>query len=183
MLELAANAATTLSIWLAVRNNIHTWTTGIVGCILFLIFFYQGQLYADSTLQVFFVITSLIGIYQWTHSKNANKRPITKTSWKSLVLISVLALSITAGYGYLLQHYTNDFMPFADASVLTLSVIAQLLLMQRKFESWPFWIGTNTLSVYLYLSRGMNLTAILYAAYWCNAWYGWYRWKNLMRAQ
>lgn len=178
MLELAANAVTTLSIWLAVKNSVHTWTTGIVGCLLFLVFFYQGQLYADSTLQVFFIVTSVLGYFQWT--RKANHRPVTSTSPTALALISLLAFSVTAGYGLLLQHFTNDFMPFADASVLILSVIAQILLMQRKVQSWPFWIATNTLSVYLYLSRGMTMTAILYGAYWFNAWYGWYRWKKLL---
>jgi hypothetical protein len=50
ILEVAANAVTTLSIWLAVKNSIHTWTTGIVGCILFLILFYTGQLYGEKSI-------------------------------------------------------------------------------------------------------------------------------------
>lgn len=177
MLELAANIVTTLSIWLAVRNSIHTWTTGIVGCVLFLVLFFQNQLYADATLQVFFIATSIIGIWQWR--RQTTERQITRASPHSLGIIGMVAVVITLGYGALLKHYTNDFMPFTDASVMILSVIAQCLLMQRKIESWPFWIATNTASVVLYLYRGMELTAILYTAYWFNAWYGLYRWKKL----
>jgi nicotinamide mononucleotide transporter len=65
-----------------------------------------------------------------------------------------------------------------DAAVLALSVIAQCLQMQRKLETWPFWLGVNTLSVGLFASRGLLLTAALYAAYWVNAWYGWWRWQK-----
>jgi len=57
-------------------------------------------------------------------------------------------------------------------------VIAQCLLMQRKMETWPFWLAVNTISVALFLSRGLLVTAALYAAYWLNAWYCWWRWKK-----
>jgi nicotinamide mononucleotide transporter len=178
VLELAANAVTTLSIWLAVRNHVHTWTTGIVGCLLFMVLFYEKQLYADATLQVFFVASSLVGWWQWKHGTDGD-RPVTKSSFPTIGVIALVALAVTAGYGWLLLKLTDDFMPFVDASVLILSVIAQCLLMQRKVESWPFWIAVNSLSVGLYISRGMNITAFLYAAYWFNAWYGWYRWRSL----
>ena len=62
--------------------------------------------------------------------------------------------------------------------MLGLSVVAQLLLMQRKMQTWPFWLAVNTLSVPLFASRGLTLTAALYAAYWLMAWYGWWRWRR-----
>lgn len=43
------------------RNNIHMWWTGIEGCTLFAVLFYQSNLYADVMLQVFFVVTGLVG--------------------------------------------------------------------------------------------------------------------------
>ena len=43
-LELAANAVTATSIFLAARNNEHTWWTGIIGCTLFGMLFW-GLLY------------------------------------------------------------------------------------------------------------------------------------------
>jgi nicotinamide mononucleotide transporter len=57
-------------------------------------------------------------------------------------------------------------------------VIAQCLLTQRKVDTWPFWLAVNTISVALFASRGLTLTAALYAAYWINAWYGWWRWHR-----
>jgi hypothetical protein len=40
--------------------------------------------------------------------------------------IGVLA---TAGYGLMLQAYTNAYAPFIDSAVLMFSIVAQLLLM------------------------------------------------------
>lgn len=61
MLEIAASTTITLSIFLAGRNSVHTWWTGIIGCALFAILFYQVKLYADVLLQIFFLIASGVG--------------------------------------------------------------------------------------------------------------------------
>jgi nicotinamide mononucleotide transporter len=63
--------------------------------------------------------------------------------------IGVLA---TAGYGLMLQAYTNAYAPFIDSAVLMFSIVAQLLLMGRRLETWPFWLLVNTISVPLYAS-------------------------------
>ena len=57
-LEIAANAAATAAILLAGRNSIHTWWTGMLGCALFALLFWQSKLYADVVLQMFFVVSS-----------------------------------------------------------------------------------------------------------------------------
>jgi nicotinamide mononucleotide transporter len=185
-LEIAANVVTTLSIWLAARNSRHTWATGIVGCVLFGVQFYRSQLYADATLQVFFLVTSVLGWWQWRHARTdagaaRAERPVTRARASTLAWMALAAVAVMLGYGALLHRYTNAYMPYVDAAVLALSVVAQCLLMQRQIENWAFWIVVNTLSVPLFASRGLTLTAVLYAAYWFNAWYGLWRWRGQMR--
>jgi nicotinamide mononucleotide transporter len=185
MLEIAANAVTTLSIWLAVKNSIHTWWTGIIGSMLFLILFFQNQLYADSTLQVFFIATSIFGWYQWMHPKLGirGERPITLLKPKTAMWLGVIQGIIAFIYALALMRWTNDFSPFLDAEVCVLSIVGQLLLMQRKLDNWFFWVICDTLSVYLYHAKGMNLTMILYAAYLVNAYYGIFKWNKLMGSE
>jgi len=186
-LEIAANVVTTLSIWLAARNSRHTWPTGIVGCVLFGVQFWRSQLYADATLQAFFLVTSAIGWWQWRHARAGAgaapaERPVTRARAATLAGMALAALAVTLGYGALLHHYTDAYLPYIDAAVMALSVVAQCLLMQRQIENWAFWLVVNTLSVPLFASRGLTLTAVLYAAYWVNAWYGLWRWRQQMRA-
>jgi nicotinamide mononucleotide transporter len=180
-LEIMANAIMALSIWLAARNNIHTWTTGIVGCLLFGVVFIRNQLYADATLQLFFVATSLVGCWQWLHPDlptAAKERVITKAKPSTVIWLAAFALAATLAYGFLLHRFTNAYLPYIDSAILALSVISQCLLMKRKVETWPFWITVNTVSIALFASRGLLLTAALYCAYWINAWYGWWRWRE-----
>lgn len=184
-LELAANAFTTWSIWLAARNSVHTWAVGIVGCILFAFQFFESRLYADVTLQVFFIATSVVGWAQWRRGRTADgsrARPVTRASRSSLVWMALAAAAVTAGYGTLLHRLTDAWMPYLDSAVLALSVVAQCLLMQRKIETWPAWLVVNTLAVPLFVSRELWLTAALYAAYWVNAWHGWWCWRAQVRA-
>jgi len=88
----------------------------------------------------------------------------------------VAGVGVTVAYGALLHRFTDAYAPFADSAVLAFSVVAQLLLMQRRLETWGFWLLVNTVSVPLFASRGLTLTAGLYAVYWFNAWFGAWRW-------
>lgn len=78
----------------------------------------------------------------------------------------------------LLSRLTDAYAPFWDSLLLTASVIAQLLLMNRKIEAWVFWLFVNSIAVPLFLSRGLTLTAILYAAYWLDASLALNRWRG-----
>ena len=91
------------------------------------------------------------------------------------------AVVVTVAYGTLLHHFTDAYAPFADSAVLAFSVVAQLLLMRRQLETWAFWLLVNTVSVPLFLSRGLTLTAGLYAMYWLNAWWGGWTWWRQWR--
>lgn len=179
-LELAANGMTALSILLAARNQVATWPLGIVGCLLFGVLFWQAQLYADASLQLFFIASSLWGWWLWRGDATRSARPISRASPAQLALGALGAVAVTLVYGTLLQRHTDAWMPFVDSAVLGLSVVAQLLLMQRKLETWAFWLLVNSLAVPLFASRGLGLTALLYSAYWFNAGYGWWRWRRQM---
>lgn len=173
-LEIAANVMTAVCIFLAGRNNIHTWWTGIVACVFFGLLFFQVQLYADVTLQAFFIATSIIGWQNW----NSSVSKISSISGKSLALSLVLANTVAIIYGTLLYLYTDAYAPWVDSIVLTLSILGQILLMKRYIQTWPVWVAVNLLSVPLYYSRGLYITAAMYFAFLLNALYSWYSWKR-----
>lgn len=182
-LELAANAFTAAAILLAGRNNVHTWWTGIVGCVLFGVLFAQSRLYADVLLQAFFVATGVLGWWRWLHGRNGAPLPITHAGWRSLAWMVPAGVAATAAYGALLHFYTDAYAPFIDSAVLVFSVIAQLLMMQRRIENWPVWLIVNTIAVPLYYSRGLVLTSVLYAGFWINAIVSWWWWRRLAQQQ
>ena len=176
-LEYAANGFYLLAVFLAARNSIHTWWLGIIGCALFAALFYRVQLYAETTLMLFFIATNVLGWYQWGRQRGI--KHVSRTRLKKLIYFSALALLLTAMYGYLLHSTTDAYAPFIDSAVLMFSIIAQFLLMNRKLETWWFWLIVNTLAIPLYISRELYVTALVYTGFWFNAWYGLYIWHRL----
>lgn len=179
-LEYAANGFYLLAVFLAARNSIHTWWLGIIGCSLFAVLFFQVQLYAESLLMLFFIATNFIGWYQWGRANGIKQ--VSKTRLLHLLLFSALALLVTAIHGFLLHNLTNAYAPYVDSSILMFSLIAQFLLMNRKLETWWFWLLVNTIAIPLYISRELYVTAFVYCGFWFNAWYGLYLWRKLSRA-
>jgi len=150
---------------------------------LFGTLFYNSQLYADFTLQGFFIITSLIGWHKWLEGNDGEVLPITTTQPGLLALCVVIGL-VTAGiYAGLLYRFTDAYAPGWDSLLLTGSVIGQVLMMNRKLENWIFWLGVNTIAVPLFYSRGLHLTSVLYAAYWVHAVYAYVSWRRTYREQ
>lgn len=181
MLEIAASTTITLSIFLAGRNSVHTWWTGIIGCALFAILFYQVKLYADVLLQIFFLIASGVGWWQWLYGEHGNEKPISRAGLKNIALLMPLGWVIASMYGALLHFFTDAYAPFLDSGILVFSVIGQWLLMHRRLECWFFWLLVNSIACPLYASRELYLTVFLYAAYWVNAIYAFWYWRKQLR--
>ncbi len=180
-LEFGANLFTAMAIFLAGRNSVHTWWAGIVGCSLFALLFYQANLYADVLLQAFFLITSVLGWWQWVRGAGGSPLPISHARFASLLWTIPVGIAATGLYGGLLHFYTNAYAPFVDSAVLVFSVIGQVLLIRRRIETWAFWLLVNTIAAPLYFSRGLYLTAALYLAFWINALASWMWWRKLAR--
>lgn len=184
-IEIGANAGNVVSIILAARNSVHTWWTGMLGCSLFAWVFYGSQLYADVTLQGFFIVASAVGWWHWLHGRenaHGDTLPVRRAGARQIALYSVIALIAAAAYGALLQHYTQAFAPFLDSLVLAFSVLGQILMMGRRIENWYAWLVVNSIATPLYAARGLYVTAALYLFFWFNTWYGLYRWRRELKA-
>lgn len=182
-LEISANISNLISVFLANRNNVHTWWTGIIGTILFGFLFYEVKLYADVILQIFFIITNLYGWWAWLYG-GVEKRelPISRIYSRQLFLFAVSAIFITFGHGYLLHSLTDASFPFIDSIILVFSIIAQFLLMKRKIESWYFWILVDAVAIPLYAAKELYLTSAIYFLFLINAVWGLINWLKIWRS-
>ncbi|WP_420129904.1 nicotinamide riboside transporter PnuC [Longimicrobium sp.] len=181
-MEIAANVFSAGSVVLAGLNRVHTWWVGIVACMLFGWVFYEANLYADVTLQLFYIVTNAIGWWSWLRGGGqGDALPVRRTQPAALAGMLAGGVAVTGAYGWLLHRFTDAYAPFVDSAVMAFSVVAQLLLMRRRYETWWFWLLVNTICVPLYLSRGLGLTAVLFAAFWVNAAVALVRWRRLVQ--
>lgn len=177
--EIAANVFNAASIFLAGRNSMHTWWTTIVGCLLYSYIFFNAKLYADVTLQVFFIASAVVGWWAWRHGAGGAELPVRHVRPGMAAALFAVACLVAAGYGWILYRFTDAYAPFLDSVVLAFSVLGQFLLVGRRVESWWCWLLVNTIAVPLYWSRALHLTAILYVAFWVNAIVSLVRWRRL----
>lgn len=182
-LEIAANVFNAAAILLAGRNSIHTWWTGIVGCALFGLLFLEVRLYADATLQIFFIATSLYGWWAWLRGgPRGEGLPVRRAGARLMGWAVAAGAAVTLGYGWLLARFTDAAWPLPDSAVLAFSVLGQLLMMARRVETWWCWLVVNAIAVPLYTSRGLLITAILYAGFWLNALVALRHWRRRLEA-
>jgi len=180
LLEISANLLVAGSIWFAARNSVWTWWLTFVGCGVFGYLCWDNQLYADFSLQLFFIGTAIWGLKNW---QGPSARAISSIRLSSFAGYSIIAIGVAIGYGLLLHYFTDAYAPFWDSLVLTFSVLAQFMLVRRYLQNWWCWLLVNSIAIPLYYSRGLELTAAFYLVYWFNAWYGLYQWRGLYTSE
>jgi nicotinamide mononucleotide transporter len=179
--EAAANLFNAAAIVLAARNNVHTWWTSLVGCTLFAYVFFAAKLYADVTLQVFFIGASIVGWWRWVGGDHGAPLPIRRTPREHMAGMAAAAVVVALAYGGLLQQFTDAYAPFLDSVILTFSVLGQFLLVGRRIENWWCWLIVNSVAVPVYFSRGLYITSALYVGFWVNAIVALVHWRRLLR--
>lgn len=174
-----------LSVYFASKANMLTWATGIINEFFLFILFFQVQLYADMLLQVYFFVVTLYGWYNWQQKPQKNSITSTQTTTKIWFACAIIGGTIIAGFIftnihlYLPQYFkTEAAFPFVDSFVMLSSVIATILLAQKKIETWYLWIAVDMVCVFLFFKKGIVFLACEYLVFLGLATYGLLNWKK-----
>lgn len=180
-LEMLGFVATIANVWLLARNRVLGWPVGLVAVAAYaFVFFDESKLYSDGLLQLFFFVTGVWGWYDWLHGgADRAPLPVTRLSRRGWIIALVAIVATSAGLGGFFHTFTDAASPFLDSALTGASVVAQVLLMRRVLDNWIIWIVADILYVPLYLSRGLVLTALLYAILVVLAWRGLVDWKRV----
>jgi nicotinamide mononucleotide transporter len=162
--EIAAAVLTLANIGLIVRRSVWNFPVGIFAVAIYGTVFFEARLYSDALLQVFFVVVQFYGWWKWQSAIADDGELVVRWSspW-TMAWSLALALVLMLALGTAMHRWTDAASPYLDATVAAGSVVAQFLLSFRRIENWIYWIAVNVLSVGLYLSRGLNVSAGLYA--------------------
>jgi nicotinamide mononucleotide transporter len=150
------------SVWLTVLARISNFPVGIANSAFFLVLFLSARLYADSGLQVVFIVLGFTGWWQWLRGGPERTRLIVaRSGWP--LLASCIAFVVAATWGMtVLLGAVHDIAPFWDALTTALSLAAQFLLNCKKIENWAFWIAADLVYIPLYVVKRLDLTAVVY---------------------
>lgn len=182
------------SVWLVSKKNIYTWPVGIVAVILFMILFYQIQLYSDFIEQIYFLITGFFGWWVWIKAKpgtNAISDVAFSTKTGRFLYLGAIGLG-TLAMGYFMSHihiYFPQFFPepaafpYLDAFTTIMSFTATILMIYKMIDSWIIWIIVDVIGIWLYYSRGVKFISVLYAIFLILATKGLLHWYSLWKAE
>jgi nicotinamide mononucleotide transporter len=183
-LEITAVIFAILYLILAVKQNILCWTAGIISSVLYFYIMQKAGLYMEAYLQVFYVVMGIYGWSQWSASNASNPSFIVNTwsKYQHMITISIiLVLSLLSGF--LLERYTDAALPFLDALVSWGAVVATYMVAKKLLENWIYWFVIDATSIFLFIERGLWLSAVLFATYLVIIFFGYQSWNKVRGGQ
>jgi nicotinamide mononucleotide transporter len=193
---------------LEIRQNIWLWPLGIVTSAVYVYIFFTSKLYADMSLQTYYVIISVLGWWWWIRGAgrraqgarlndvsrseggdvkkliiSENGLLVTRISSRLSTILSFVFICLYAGMFLILFRLTDSPVPGWDAFLTSLSIVATWMLARKIYEHWYLWIIVNIVSVVLYFTRGLYPTVILYVVYAVMSFIGLKVWKRAFKAE
>jgi len=168
-------------VFFSIRQNILTWPVGLLTSILYVWVFFVSKLYADMGLQMYYVVISIYGWYEWLRGNQSNHSEPIKVSRLSMKLgfiLSIISLFLFILIWFILKNYTDSPVPVADALATALSIIATWMLARKILEHWLVWIFVDAFSIGLFIYKDLLPTVILFVVYTVMAVVGFIEWKK-----
>jgi nicotinamide mononucleotide transporter len=178
-IETVAAIITLWSIWLAAKEDIWYYPTGIISLLMYTWVYFRAHLYAETGLQLICLALMIYGWYEWLHGgAHREELPVSPTPKLAWIWIVISGLALSALITFTQHRYTNNPAPLVDSSIAAWSIVAQLMTARKWIECWIFWMVINVVSIALYLNRHLYPTAALYVALLILAVKGWIDWRK-----
>ena len=169
---------------LAMRESSLCWYCAFLSTALYVWIFGDVSLYMESALNVYYMAMAIYGWLQWQRG-GADKSGVKIIRWTArqhiLGVAIILAASVTSGY--LLSSNTAAKLPYLDSFTTWASVFTTIMVAQKVLENWLYWIVINSVSIYLYIDRGLDQTAAMFFLYLVLASIGFLTWKKAYDTQ
>jgi nicotinamide mononucleotide transporter len=182
-LEALATVLGLINIVFIVRRSVWNYPFGLAMVTIYAWLFAQPdvRLYSDAGLQLFFFVVQLYGWWNWSRSQvDSGEVRVLLLSGRQRALVAVGVVGATLVWGALMHRYTNASLPWWDAFIAMGSIAAQLLMARRCLENWILWIAVDAVAIGVYASKGLMLTAFLYAAFFALSVVGLVSWRKAL---
>jgi len=169
--ELIGDVTGVICVWWLVRQVIWNWPMGLVNNVFFFVLFASSHLYANAVLQIVFFVLGVYGWWQWAVGRKDPDRlepvelPVRRTTASEwAVMAAAVAIAWPAAWTFLV-HYTDPAEPMWDSLTLALSLVATYAQAKKMIESWWIYIVVDAISVPLFFSQDLTLTALLFTLF------------------
>ena len=172
-----------LSVWLAKKNHIGVFPTGMISTSIFVYLLLKWGLVGDMLINAYYFGMSVYGWVIWTRINDQEQAipisRINKQEWRYLLLLFVGSLGFVYGV-YQWFGLWNSSTAMIDTLTTAIFFSGMWLMARRKIENWIFWIVGDIISVPLYLIKGFSFTSLQYLVFTFIAIYGYLEWKKIL---
>jgi len=180
--EIIAAGLGFIAIFLQIKQNVWYWLVSIIMVSMYIYIYIDARLYADMSLQVYYLIISFYGWYMWLYGEKLNDHKtqlsVSTISQNLLVILTSISIVLFFIIAWILLHFTNSDLPYWDSFTTSLSFVATWMLARKKIENWLIWIVVDAVSVGIYLYKELYPTAVLFLFLTLLAFVGYSKWKK-----
>lgn len=168
-----------LWVYLEYKASVWLWPVGVVLPIFYIVVSLQANYYGNVLINVYFLITSVIGWWMWLRKGSEEDIRIKALPPKAGLYSLSVALPLYALLYLLIARYTDSVLAWADALSTVVSFVGMIWLAKKWREHWLCWIVSNALSVLIfYLSRDY-VSVIVFVCNFLVAILGYIKWIKL----
>jgi len=168
-------------IFYSIRQSILIWPVGLLTSAIYVWVFLTSKLYADMGLQLYYVVVSIYGWYEWVSGRQGDNNEglkVSRINIRLIIYLTIVSVLIFLLIWYVLSNFTDSPVPMADALATGLSIVATWMLARKILEHWLVWIFVDAFSVGLFLYKNLMPTVILFVVYTIMAVVGYIEWKR-----
>ncbi|MEI6049495.1 MAG: nicotinamide riboside transporter PnuC [Bacteroidota bacterium] len=180
-------------VFLEIRQTIWLWPVGIITSTVYIWVFFTGKLYADMSLQVYYLVISCLGWWWWTRrmgdleikgrrDEEKKRLFVTRLKLKAGLILSAVFVFLYFVMWLVLSKLTDSPVPEWDSFITSLSIIATWMLARKIYEHWYLWIVVNLTASVLFLTRALYPTVILYIVYGIMSVVGLKEWRKTIKS-
>ncbi len=163
--EIIAATLAVIYLLLAIPQRSSCWWASFASSCLYVWILFDARLYMESTLNAFYAAMAVYGYVQWMQRRDGSRLEVSR--WPlaphAAGLVAVLILSCVSWL--VLRRFTAAAWPFVDSLVTWASVFATYLVARKSYENWYWWLVIDSLSAYLYFTRHLYVTMVLFVLY------------------
>lgn len=166
---------------LAMRASVWCWAAAFASTAIYTVLFWKVALLMESMLNIYYMGMALYGYWLWTQGGDKHQG-VKVTTWPlktHLKLIAATAL-VSLGIGHGMATFTQASFPYLDAATTCFAVMTTYLVAKKVLENWLYWVVIDLVSIYLYLSKGLMLTSLLFVLYVGLAVVGYFLWRTAL---
>jgi nicotinamide mononucleotide transporter len=181
-IEIIATIFGLACVLLYIRQSIWSWPTGLVQVVLYAWVFYHARLYSDFLLHLVYTALQIYGWYHWLRGSPQDGQPqVRRLSIMAAGTCGIVAILGTGTLGFVMRRFTNADLPYWDATITILSLLAQYLIARKVLENWLIWVVVDVLAIGVYWYKGLYITTGLYLVFLFMAVTGWFAWRKSYR--